>query len=77
MEQRRNIFDNTRQSLGCWMEEQNEPAYRADQVFGWLYKRRVFSPAEMSTCCKTLTLPFPESLNSEMPRMKQSSTASS
>lgn len=37
-----------------WLDQQKEPKFRAAQIFDWLYKKRVGSPAEMKNIPKTL-----------------------
>ncbi len=44
----------TRQTLREWLERQGEPAYRAEQIFQWLYKKRVGSIAEMTNLSRNL-----------------------
>ncbi len=46
------IQDMTRQELREWMVSQDLPAYRADQVYTWLYQRRVAGFGEMANLCK-------------------------
>ncbi|MCX7869039.1 MAG: hypothetical protein N2322_03715, partial [Terrimicrobiaceae bacterium] len=42
------LLDLDREELAAWLASQGAPAYRAGQVLGWIYGRRVFSPAAMS-----------------------------
>ncbi|MFS0727766.1 23S rRNA (adenine(2503)-C(2))-methyltransferase RlmN [Paenibacillus sp. 1P07SE] len=42
------IYDYTLEQLQDWMKEQGEPAFRASQLFDWLYVKRVRSFEEMS-----------------------------
>src|SRR5947207_230805 len=37
---KRALFDHTREDLSAWMAERGEPAYRASQVFRWVFDRR-------------------------------------
>jgi 23S rRNA (adenine2503-C2)-methyltransferase len=46
------IQDVTRQELREWMVSQDLPAYRADQVYTWLYQRRVAGFGEMANLGK-------------------------
>lgn len=41
-----------------FMEGQNEPPYRADQICQWIYQKKIFNPARMTNLSK----PFRESL---------------
>jgi len=40
--------------LKSWLQEKNEPAYRAKQIFDWVYKKNVFSFEEMVNVPKGL-----------------------
>jgi len=42
------IYDFDLPELGSWMNQRGEPAYRARQVFGWLYQRFVLSFDQMT-----------------------------
>lgn len=42
------IYDLTIERLQTWVKEQKEPAFRADQIFDWLYVKRAGSFSEMS-----------------------------
>ena len=44
---RRRICDLSRQQLVEWCQSQNEAAYRADQIFHWLFGQRVTEFAQM------------------------------
>ena len=50
--QRPFIQELTRLELRLWMESQGFPAYRADQVFGWVYQKRVSGFGEMGNLGK-------------------------
>lgn len=41
-------------TLETWVKENNEPKFRAGQIFDWLYKKRVTSFAEMTNLTKDL-----------------------
>ncbi|HUR47468.1 MAG TPA: hypothetical protein VMZ27_16415, partial [Candidatus Saccharimonadales bacterium] len=43
-----------REELQARFQEWNEPAYRVDQVFSWIYQRRVTSWEAMSNLSKAL-----------------------
>ena len=51
-----NIKDLTLEGLAAWLKSQGEPAFRARQVFQWLYQRQVRSFEEMSNVSKSLRL---------------------
>ncbi|RJG26247.1 23S rRNA (adenine(2503)-C(2))-methyltransferase RlmN [Paenibacillus thiaminolyticus] len=48
------IYDYTFEQLQQWLKEQGEPAFRAGQIFDWLYVKRVTSFEEMSNLSKGL-----------------------
>ncbi|OUM96435.1 MAG: 23S rRNA (adenine(2503)-C(2))-methyltransferase RlmN [Thermobacillus sp. ZCTH02-B1] len=48
------IYDLTHDQAKAWMQEAGEPAFRADQLFDWLYVKRVRSFAEMTNMPKAL-----------------------
>lgn len=48
------IYDYTHEQLQEWMKEIGEPAFRADQVFDWIYVKRVKSFEDMSNLSKKL-----------------------
>ncbi|MGK5093185.1 23S rRNA (adenine(2503)-C(2))-methyltransferase RlmN [Deltaproteobacteria bacterium TL4] len=49
-----NIKDLTYDELQMWMQENREQAYRAGQVFYWLYQKRVTTFEPMATLSKRL-----------------------
>jgi len=49
-----NIRDLTFPQLTAWMKAAGEPAFRAKQVFQWLYQRQVASFEEMANVSKAL-----------------------
>jgi 23S rRNA (adenine2503-C2)-methyltransferase len=49
-----NLFGLDRAALGALVESMGEPAYRADQLHSWLYRRRARSIAEMTDLTKAL-----------------------
>lgn len=48
------IYDSTFEQLQQWLKEQGEPAFRAGQIFDWLYVKRVTSFEEMTNLSKEL-----------------------
>lgn len=48
------IYSLQLDELKAWLKENNEKAFRADQIFEWLYKQRVTSFEEMSNLSKSL-----------------------
>ncbi|MFD2612925.1 23S rRNA (adenine(2503)-C(2))-methyltransferase RlmN [Paenibacillus gansuensis] len=48
------IYDYTLEMLQEWAKENKEPAFRAGQIFDWLYVKRVGSFEEMSNLPKSL-----------------------
>jgi 23S rRNA (adenine2503-C2)-methyltransferase len=48
------IYDLTFDKLKQWLKDNNEPVFRADQIFDWLYGKRVNDFEEMSNLPKTL-----------------------
>src|SRR3954469_10719444 len=49
-----NLFGLGRAALGELVSSLREPAYRATQIYTWLYRRRVRSIAEMTDLTKSL-----------------------
>ncbi|MCR2804919.1 23S rRNA (adenine(2503)-C(2))-methyltransferase RlmN [Paenibacillus soyae] len=48
------IYDYTLDALRDWMKENDEPAFRADQLFDWIYVKRVKSFEDMTNLSKGL-----------------------
>ncbi|WP_185762576.1 23S rRNA (adenine(2503)-C(2))-methyltransferase RlmN [Bacillus methanolicus] len=48
------IYSLQLHELKEWLQTHNEKAFRAEQIFDWLYKKRVSDFAEMSNLSKTL-----------------------
>lgn len=46
------IYDLTIENWGSWLKSNDEPAYRAKQIFDWLYVKRVYSIDEMTNLSK-------------------------
>lgn len=57
------IYDKTLPELKAWMAEAGLPAYRADQVFQWLYVKRISSFDEMSDLPKGLRMQLAEAFD--------------
>jgi len=50
------IYSLQLDELKGWLKDHNEPAFRADQIFEWLYKKRITSFEDMSNLSKNLRL---------------------
>lgn len=50
----KNILDFTLEELKEWMKENGESAFRAKQIFDWIYKKEVFNFEEMKNISKAL-----------------------
>lgn len=48
------IYSLEFETLEAWLKENNEPKFRAGQIFDWLYKKRVTSYAEMTNLSNDL-----------------------
>ncbi|GKU78505.1 23S rRNA (adenine(2503)-C(2))-methyltransferase RlmN [Paenibacillus sp. L3-i20] len=48
------IYDYTLEHLQDWMKENGEPVFRAEQLFDWLYVKRVKSFEDMTNLSKSL-----------------------
>ncbi len=48
------VYDLTKDGWNNWVKEQGEPAFRAAQIFDWLYVKRAQSFEDMSNLPKTL-----------------------
>jgi 23S rRNA (adenine2503-C2)-methyltransferase len=55
------IYDYSLEELQEWTKEQGEPVFRADQIFEWLYVKRVSSFEEMSNLPKPLRIKLDDS----------------
>ena len=53
---KKNIYDITLDEWSIWLKENDEPTYRAKQIFDWLYVKRVDSIEGMSNLPKGLRL---------------------
>jgi len=54
LSQKPSIYSLQLSELKEWLKEQNEKAFRAEQIFDWLYKKRVSDFAQMSNLSKNL-----------------------
>ncbi|WP_332630716.1 23S rRNA (adenine(2503)-C(2))-methyltransferase RlmN [Halalkalibacter flavus] len=52
--QLRSVYSLKFEDLQDWLKEQDEPKFRATQIFEWLYQKRVTSFGEMSNLSKDL-----------------------
>ncbi len=66
-----NIKDLPMAALGEWLAGRGEPAYRARQIFQWLYHRRVKDFAEMTNLSKELRARLEEHFSLEGVRREQ------
>lgn len=48
------MYDLTYDDWKTWLKENGEPAFRADQIFDWLYVKRVTDVNQMSNLSKAL-----------------------
>jgi 23S rRNA (adenine2503-C2)-methyltransferase len=55
------IYDLSLEQLEAWVSEAGEPAFRAAQIYDWLYVKRVHSFEEMSNLPKSLREKLEES----------------
>ncbi|WP_042456257.1 23S rRNA (adenine(2503)-C(2))-methyltransferase RlmN [Neobacillus dielmonensis] len=51
---KKSIYSLQLQELKDWLSENGEKAFRAEQIYDWLYKKRVTSFEDMSNLSKTL-----------------------
>ncbi len=54
LERKKSIYSLQLHELKEWLQENNEKPFRAQQIFEWLYKKRVMSFADMSNLSKEL-----------------------
>lgn len=52
--EKRNIYDLTFDEWTVWLKENAEPVYRANQIFDWLYVKRVETVDQMTNLSKSL-----------------------
>ena len=64
-----NLLDYTLEELQSWMKENNEPAFRAKQVFSWIYKQ-VYNFEDMKNIPKSLKEKLEKSFIIDMPKIE-------
>lgn len=52
--EKKSIYSLDIQDWQNWLQEQKQPKFRANQIFDWLFKKRVTSIDEMSNLPKDL-----------------------
>ena len=65
-----NLLDYTLDELQSWMKENNEPAFRAKQVFSWIYKK-VYNFNDMNNIPKSLKERLENSFIIDMPKIER------
>jgi 23S rRNA (adenine2503-C2)-methyltransferase len=68
---RRNLFGMDGAALGAAVADLGESPYRARQIYGWLYQRRVRSIAAMSDLSKALRTALEERFTLRWPEVKE------
>jgi 23S rRNA (adenine2503-C2)-methyltransferase len=68
---RPNLFGMDRAALAAVVAKLGEPAYRARQLFAWLYARRVRDVSAMSDLSKTLRSAFEERFSVNWPEVAE------
>ena len=63
-----NILDYNLEEISSWMKENNESAFRAKQVFSWIYKN-VWEFDEMKNLPKTLIEKLKENFYIGIPKI--------
>ncbi|TWU45056.1 putative dual-specificity RNA methyltransferase RlmN [Novipirellula aureliae] len=53
-DQRQHLLDWDQSSLSDWLKEKGQPAFRAKQIWNWVYQKRATSFEEMTNLPKTL-----------------------
>ena len=64
-----NLLDYTLDELQNWMKENNESAFRAKQVFSWIYKK-VYNFNDMNNIPKSLKEKLENSFIIDMPKIE-------
>lgn len=64
------IFDYTVDDLRIWLKENGYPAYSAQQIFQWIYQKRILSFEQMTNLSKNLRAELEESFSTELPEVK-------
>ena len=65
-----NLLDYTLDELQSWIKENNEPAFRAKQVFSWIYKK-VYNFNDMNNIPKSLKERLENSFIIDMPKIER------
>ncbi len=68
---RPNLFGMAKDSLAAALQELGEPAYRARQLYGWLYHRRVREIAAMANLPKALRATLAERFELRWPEVAE------
>jgi 23S rRNA (adenine2503-C2)-methyltransferase len=63
------FYGLTRSGLATLLAERGMPAYRADQLFSWIYRKRLRSPAGMTNLPAALRASLPEFCDLTLPRV--------
>ncbi len=64
------IFDYTLDDLRKWLKEKGYPAYSAQQIFQWVYQKKILSFEHMTNLSKNLRVELEESFSTELPEIK-------
>jgi len=62
-----NFYDHSLKSLRTFFTEKGEKPFRSDQVFGWVYKKRIESLSEMTDLSQSIRETLPEWMNFNRP----------
>jgi 23S rRNA (adenine2503-C2)-methyltransferase len=68
---RPNLFGMSRDALAALLAEKAEPAFRARQIYGWLYRRRVRGVDEMANLPKALRAALAGGFDLRWPELAQ------
>jgi 23S rRNA (adenine2503-C2)-methyltransferase len=68
---RPNLFGMSREALAAALAEAGEPAFRAKQVYGWLYRRRVRKVAAMANLPRGLRTALDERFDVRWPEVAE------
>ncbi len=68
---RPNLFGTSKDALAALVAETGEPAFRARQVYGWLYRRRVRDVEAMANLPKALRAALAESFDLRWPEVAE------
>lgn len=70
-----NILNYTRQELRTWFSEHGYPPYRGDQLFEWVYKKRIFDFQNMTNLPLELRTLLCQAFTTELPLVTKEETA--